>query len=101
MPFSTSVGLAGLAITVVSVGVMYICMIRMIREINKAPGPEGQIPMWSLLLRTGYLYHPVQRYRAKNGKDSLYRSMQIGWLLLGIGLLGVFGSDYIGRISAR
>jgi len=98
MPFSSSVGLAGLAVLAISVGVMYICTIRMIREINKDPGPEGQIPMWSMLLRTTYLYHPMQRYRASNGKDSLYRCMQIGWLLFGIGLLGIFGSDFVGRV---
>jgi hypothetical protein len=98
MAGSGYLALCGLAMTFVSVATMFVVMFRMIRIINRDPGPEGWIPIWSIFTRTAYLYHPIRRYRAQNGKDSMYRTMQVCWFLFGIGFLSVMGSALVDHL---
>ncbi len=80
---------------------MFVAMFKMIRTINRDPGPEGRIPLYALLLRTTYMYHPIQRYRAKWGVDSVYRSLQFGWLLFGVGIAGVVGTSIMEKVQRQ
>jgi hypothetical protein len=91
--------LGGLALVFASVVGMYVIVFQMIRVVNRNPGAEGWIPLWSMLTRTAYLYHPIQRYRAQNGKDSLYRTLQICWVIFGAGLASVIGGSLAEHFS--
>jgi hypothetical protein len=79
------------ATLVASLGIMYVAMFMMIRVINKAPGPRGRIPLYTLIPRMSQS-DTIARYREQRGKDPLYKFLQLGWILFGVGFFGVMGS---------
>jgi hypothetical protein len=91
--------LSGLAMTVISTLVMLATVLQMIRIINRDPGPEGWIPIWSVFTKTAYLYHPIQRYKVRIGTDLLYRTLQLCWIIFGIGITSVFASSIADHFS--
>ncbi len=93
------ISLVGLALTVFSTITMYVIVLRMIRIINLNPGPEGYIPLWSMLTRTAYLYHPIQRYRGRSGRDALYRLLQVCWFVFAFGVASVISGSIAEHFS--
>jgi hypothetical protein len=84
--------LGSFALLIASLGIMHVAVFLMMRVINQDPGPRGKIPLYALLPRMTQGYDPIQRYRAQRGKDSLYRVLQVGWVLFGVGFSGVMSS---------
>ena len=79
---------------------MYVVAFRMRSAINQDPGLEGKIPLYSMLPRMSQ-YEIIARYRALRGKDSVYRAMQVGWGLFGIGIAALVGGKLFDSFMHR
>lgn len=93
--------IVGFSILMVGFIVVIFAGCTMIHLLNRDPDSEGKIPFYGGFGSFGVVYTPVKRYRIKNGNDSLYKILVLGWIIFGIGFITVIGSGISDGITRR
>ena len=87
--------LIGMLVELVGVFVVVVSGLLMIRGLNHDAGPDGKLPFYAGFYSFGVVYTPVQKYREKFGKTSLYKVLLGGWVLVAAGLGTILGGAFL------